>query len=521
MCKRNFGLVKTVMKKIKNIFFALPLLLPNFALAINFQGDTDTVKKKKVNLADIVFEDDPFMARLDSLLVLNFFTTPEDRQMATEEFAFDVADSTLPIRIDLHDTIYEERIRQLNMATPMNLTYNPTVRAFIDLYANKRREQLSRMLGLAEYYFPMFEEKLDKYNMPLEIKYLAVVESALNPLARSRVGATGLWQFMYSTARGEGLEINSYVDERSDPLKSTEAACQYLTKLYSIFGDWDLALAAYNSGPGNVSKAIRRSGGKTDYWAIRPYLPRETAGYVPAFIAVNYMMNYHEEHLIYPLDVKPSFFSLDTIEIKEQISFAQIQELIDIDEDELKFINPSYRYSIIPKQENDPNILILPSQKMGLFVSYEDSIYALAKKDFEQNKAQEETKKVVAENDRIKHRVRRGEVLGTIAERYGVGVSSIRRWNGLRGNTIRVGQNLTIYPKRNGGSASTTASKPQESSSSDSKYVTYKVRSGESFYSIARKYPGVSAQNIMSWNNYRSSRSLKAGARLKIYPNRS
>ena len=495
------------------------LALPLWGFAWFAQGDTDTIKKKKIDLSEIVLEDDPFMARLDSLLVLNFFSTDSDRQNATEEFAVTVADSALPERIDWHDTVYEERIRQLNLATPMNLTYNPTVRAFIDLYAKERREQLSRMLGLAEYYFPMFEEKLDQYNMPLEIKYLAVVESALNPVARSRVGATGLWQFMYSTARLQGLEITSYVDERTDPIKSTIAACEYLTKLYSIFDDWDLALAAYNSGPGNVSKAIRRSGGKKDYWSIRPYLPRETAGYVPAFIAVNYMMKYHEEHLIYPTEVKSSFYNTDTVLVKEQISFAQIQELIDIDEDELRFLNPSFKYKVIPKVETDPYALVLPSNKVGLFVSHEDSIYALAKKDFEQNKKEENT--VVAVNDRIRHKVRRGEVLGTIAERYGVRVSSIRRWNGLRGNTIRVGQNLTIYPKKNGSSASTAiASSSQVSKPKEGDYVLYKVRSGESFYSIARKYPGVSAQNIMGWNNYRNSRSLKPGARLKIYPNR-
>jgi membrane-bound lytic murein transglycosylase D len=502
-------------------------LLINALLASSFlglanmaQGEKDSVKNKPIDLSQIVLEDDPFMAHLDSLLVMNFFSNPSLQQNGTEAFALTVPDSLVPKEYDWHDTVYEERLRKLNQATPLNLTYNPTVRAFIDLYAKRRRTQLSQMLGLAAYYFPMFEEKLDQYNMPLELKYLAVVESALNPVARSRVGATGLWQFMYSTGRLQGLEVNSYVDERTDPLKSTEAACKYLTKLHTIFKDWDLALAAYNSGPGNVSKAIRRSGGKKDYWSIRPFLPRETASYVPAFIAVNYIMNHHEDHLIFPTQVKPSFFNVDTVWVKEQLSFAQIRHLIDIQEDELRFLNPSFKSKIIPKSESDPYVLVLPTAKMGLFVSHEDSIYALARKDFEQK--EEEKKPVVAANDRVRHRVRRGEVLGTIAERYGVRVSSLRRWNGIRGNTIRVGQYLTVYPKKSPAKQSTQKTAvASKSSGSKNEYVTYRVRSGETFYSIARKYPGISAQNIMSWNNYSNSRSLRPGARLKIYPNRT
>lgn len=479
-------------------------------------GDKDTIIKPKVlDLEAIDLKDHPVAARLDSLLYLNFFQA-SDHELANIDSNL-LADASVP---DWHDSVYEARLQELNALSPMDLDYNPVVRSFIDLYSKRRREQVSRMLGLAQYYFPLFEQALDKYDMPLELKYLAVVESALNPTARSRVGAAGLWQFMYATGKLNGLTVNSYVDERHDPIKSTEAACKYLTTLYNIFGDWNLALAAYNSGPGNVNKAIRRSGGQTNYWAIRPFLPRETAGYVPAFIAVNYIMNYHEEHLLFPTDLKPSFFSTDTVVIREQVSFEQLSKLIALSQEEIEFLNPAYRYKIIPKVAKNPYHLVLPADKVGLFIANEDSIYTIAKTHFAQTKV--EAPALVKMNDRIRHKVRRGEVLGTIAEKYGVGVSSIRRWNGLRGNTIRVGQRLTIYPRKMPSSGSVASSSSSSASqvtpSPDGKYQTYKVQTGETFYSIARKYPGISAENIMAWNNISNARRLKPGMTLKIYP---
>lgn len=467
-----------------------------------------------MDMAAISLSDDPFVVKLDSLVNFSFFFN-DSAIASTEQFRVDESDTAfLPPTFD--DKVYEEKLAKLNNATPFQLDYNEQVKRYIDVYSLKRREQVSRMLGLAEYYFPMFEEALDKYQLPLELKYLAIVESALNPLARSRVGATGLWQFMYSTGKLNGLTVTSYVDERCDPMKSTEAACKYLSTLYGIFGDWNLALAAYNSGPGNVNKAIRRSGGKRNYWEIRPFLPRETAGYVPAFIAVNYIMNYAGDHYIYPTEVKPTYFATDTIAIKEKISFDQIATLMDISIEELEFLNPAYRYKVIPKKEDEPYHLILPTQKMGMFIANEDSIYAIAHMDFEQK--QPELPQQVSSDDKIYHSVRRGEVLGTIAERYGVSVSSIRRWNGIRGNTIRIGQRLAIYPRK----MPTTASAPTPSSKGkDNKgeYHMHSVRSGETFYSIAKHYPGISAQNIMDWNNIRNARSLRVGMRLKIYPN--
>lgn len=509
------------MKRKIRLLAAKSILLPSIVLAGGpKKGESDTLSKPKVlSLEEIDLSDDPVAARLDSLMVLNLFSAIGNENLAaTEAFATELDSNALLEVPDYHDSIYEARLAELNAKTPMALDYNKVVRSYIDLYSKRRREQVSRMLGLAHYYFPLFEEALDRYNIPLELKYLAIVESALNPMARSRVGATGLWQFMYATGKMNGLQVSSYVDERNDPIRSTEAACKYLQTLYGIFGDWNLVLAAYNSGPGNVNKAIRRSGGKKSYWEIRPFLPRETAGYVPAFIAVNYIMNYHEEHLLFPTELKPSFFSTDTVLIKEQVSFEQLSKLIDIDTEELKFLNPAFRYELIPARKSDPYALVLPAEKVGLFITNEDSIYKIAAQDFEQNK--KPAPAYVEMSDRVRHKVRRGEVLGTIAEKYGVGVSSIKQWNGLRGNTIRVGQRLTIYPRRmpntaTASSASTKTSAPVKSA--DGKYEIYRVSSGESFYSIARKYPGISADNIMTWNGISNARRLKPGMTLKIY----
>lgn len=508
---------------LKSILFTL--LLGSFSLRANpiEPGENDTLKPvQPLDLGEINLEDDPFLAYLDSIMYLSLFSN-DSALVATKEFdPTDIEDTDLSAVPDFHDSIYTKRLGALDAQSPMDLQYNHIVKGYINLYSKRRREQVSRMLGLAEYYFPMFEEALDKYDLPLELKYLAVVESALNPAARSRVGATGLWQFMYSTGKLNGLKVSSYVDERSDPIKSTEAACKYLQTLYGIFGDWGLALAAYNSGPGNVSKAIRRSGGSNTYWGIRPYLPRETRGYVPAFIAVNYIMNHAADHYIYPTEIKPSYFQMDTVVIKEQISFEQISKLIDITEDELAFMNPGYRHKIIPKVSKDYCRLVLPSSKVGLFITHEDSIYHLAQKDFEVKKPK--LPQYVEMNDKIRHRVRRGEVLGTIARKYGVSVRSIKRWNGLRSNTIRIGQRLTIYPRKLNGvnvasSKPKKKSKPQAEVSPKGDYITYKVQNGETFYSIARKYPGVSAENIMGWNNIRNAKRLKPGMKLKIYPN--
>ncbi len=469
-------------------------------------GDTTDINEVELSFENETFEDDPFAARLDSLMGSVLFETSVFPNLELGTFSAEL--DSIPT---FSDSIYALRMSQLNSRTPFNLVYNQEVRQYIELYANRRREQVSRMLGLAEYYFPMFEAALDKYDMPLELKYLAIVESALNPQARSRVGAQGLWQFMYATGRMQGLNVNSYVDERCDPIKSTEAACDYLMKLHNIFDDWNLALAAYNSGPGNVNRAIRRSGGKRDYWDIRPWLPRETAGYVPAFIAVNYVMNYAGEHGLYPTPSIYNFYETDTILIRQQLSFTQIAQATGLDKEAIEILNPSYRLGIIPYIEGQPHYLVLPLENMGVFITNEDSIYTIAAAEFERSEVEEEVEDM---NDRMVHRVRSGESLGVLGDRYGVTVRQIQEWNGLRGTTIRVGQRLVIYPRRMPeSSSSSTAS----STTPSGEGVRYTVRSGDTLYDIAQRYPGVSADNIMEWNNIRRASSIRPGQTLVIH----
>lgn len=458
-----------------------------------------------LEVVEFSFEDDPFAARLDSLLSSDLFEISSDNEFLN-------LDSTITTSADapvFSDSVYRFRMEVINSKSPFDLVYNTEVRRYIDLYANRRREQVSRMLGLADYYFPMFEQILDKYDLPLELKYLAIVESALNPQARSRVGAKGLWQFMYATGKMNGLKIDSYVDERSDPYKSTEAACQYMMKLYDIFGDWNLVLAAYNSGPGNVNKAIRRSGGKRDYWQLRPYLPKETAGYVPAFIAVNYVMHYAPEHKLYATPSLYSFYDTDTICVKEQLSFSFIAKHLNIGEDVVAQLNPSYRYNIIPNWKDAPCTLVLPKEQMGLFISNEDTLYALVR--IENTKVEAELPKEPIEETVVTHKVRSGETLGGIAKKYGVSMSNLKRWNNIRGTVIQKGQRLKIYK-----SGEPTRSKIATNSNSGSS-TTYVVRSGDTLYDIAKRYPGVSADNIMKWNNIRSASSLRVGQKLVIH----
>jgi membrane-bound lytic murein transglycosylase D len=293
-----------------------------------------------------------------------------------------------------------------------------------------------------------------------------------------------------------------------------------MTRLYNIFGDWNLVLAAYNSGPGNVNKAIRRSGGKRSYWELRPYLPRETAGYVPAFIAATYTMNYAAEHNLYPsLDI-PYFYSTDTALVRQQISFDQLNMWLGIDKEIIQFLNPAYKYEIIPKVDGQKYYLVLPRQQMGLFIDNEDSLYAYAENFFAKNRSDVPQ---YVEQERIKHRVRSGESLGLIANKYGTSVSKIKRWNGLRSNTIYPGQQLTIYkngsaPNTSSSATTANASKPDVTNENGATYYT--VRQGDTLYDIARKFPGVSATNLATWNNLNGS-TIKPGMKLVVSPSSS
>ena len=417
--------------------------------------------------------------------------------------------------------LLKERLALLNSKTPFHVEYNPSLEKIIKHYLKNRPETLANLMGRAKYYFPMFEEYLDKYDIPIELKYLAIVESALKPYAKSRVGAKGLWQFMYATGAMYNLKVSSYVDERSDPIKSTEAACKYLSKLYSIFKDWDLALAAYNSGPGNVNKAIRRSGGNKNYWNIRHYLPRETAGYVPAFYATYYIFEYAKEHNLYAKNEMLNNFETDTIVVKRQLTFDQVNKVLEMDNELLTFLNPQYKLKIIPVVKGRDYTLTIPKYLVGKFVSNEDQIYAFAKAD--DAKREKPYPKYQEANERIRYRVRNGDYLGKIANRYGVSVSSIKRWNGLRSNNLRVGQRLTIYPRRPVASSSlakvkkSTAVNKTKKPLPNGKYTTYVVKKGDSLWLISQKYPKVSVAQIKEWNNIWSTKNLKPGTKLRIY----
>ena len=413
--------------------------------------------------------------------------------------------------------VLKERLEKLNQKTPFNIAYNPSLENVIRSFLTRKRALMERMLTTSQFYFPMFEQELDNHNLPLEIKYLAIVESALNPRAKSRVGATGLWQFMYGTGRMYKLDVSSYVDERSDPIRSTEAACKYLSKLYEIFGDWDLALAAYNSGPGNVNKAIRRSGGYKNYWNIRRNLPRETAGYLPAFLATMYLFEYAEEHGLSMKNAERPYFETDTVHIKNTITFDQISELVGVTVEELKVLNPSYKLNIIPKIEGKEYVLRLPHAALGKFVANEDAIYAHVEKELKS--IESPLPQLVKAEDRIRYKVRSGDYLGKIAERYGVGVSQIKQWNGLRSNNLRIGQRLTIFPRRpvNSVTSSTRAGASQKSpvagTANGSKVHT--VQRGDSLWTISRKYPGITIEKLREWNGI-SGNNLQPGTKLKL-----
>ena len=407
------------------------------------------------------------------------------------------------ISIDLPTDTLKARLKKLDDRTPFRVEYNPVLEDLIHSYLKRHKKSMENLMALSTYYFPMFEQGLDKHNIPLEIKYLAIVESTLNPRARSRMGATGLWQFMFSTGKMHGLDVSSYVDERMDPVKATDAAAAYLSTLYRMFEDWDLVLASYNSGPGNVSKAIRRSGGATDYWDLRPYLPRETAGYVPAFLATMYVFEFAEEHGFQVPKATISFFETDTIRTKRMLTFDQISDITGVDKEILQFLNPSYKLDIIPNIEGKNYSLRLPRSTTGVFVSNEDKIYKYTSEDLA--RAETQVPEYVEMESTIRYRVQSGDFLGKIASKYGVSVSNLKRWNSLRSDNLRVGQRLTIHPRNPPVS--------QHAAANNSK--TYTVKQGDSLWSISRKFQGVSIKQLRELNNL-SNNSLKPGMELKI-----
>lgn len=487
---------------LRKIAFLL-LLSMGFPVSVMFaDGTEDTIPT-----SDTVFIalDDPVLIALDQMyrVPLAALSPTDTSKECLNIHGF--PEDSIPV---YDDEYYRERLSDLDARTPFNLTYNDRVQAFIHLYVVKRREQAAKLLALQHQYFPMIEEKLDEYDMPYELKYLAVIESALNPRAISRAGAMGLWQFMYTTGKLYGLHQNSYMDERMDPIKSTDAALRYLQYLHSMYQDWDLALAAYNCGPGNVNRALRRAGSKTrSYWDIYRYLPRETRGYVPAFIAANYFMQNAEAHNLYPDTIYTNFFELDTIHVKQAMSFEYLSSVLNLDEEYLAQINPTYKRNYIPAYSNKSSIVYLPYESASVFVMNEERIYA----DLSEKKEKEVTE---FKEERIIYTVRSGDYLGRIAQLHHVSVSNLKTWNNLSSSSLRIGQKLVIY-QHPGNTTSTQTTSPKPETTSDGKYVYYSIQTGDTLWDIA-KAKGVSVNQIKEWNSNLNHTRLKPGTRIIV-----
>lgn len=452
----------------------------------------------------------------------------------------------------LPDSVYTSRLQALDSFLP--LPYNETVRNFIGLYTIRKRELTNYMLGLSNYYFPIFEEALERYQLPLELKYLPIIESALNPKIVSRAGASGLWQFMIGTGKLYGLEINSYIDERNDPIKSSDAAARYLRDLYAIYGDWHVVIAAYNCGPGNINKAVRRSGGKQSYWDIYYSLPRETRGYIPVYIAASYVMNYAKEHMLKAAE--PKFKTVtDTIEVHNYLNFEQLAAIMNITVDELRQLNPQYRRDVIPARPDKPYLLKLPVDAISAFIDNETQIFAYNRDKYFPNNMLiplkgrgRYTRATSTEGMKeITHIVKSGDNLGSIASKYRVTVNDLKEWNDLRKKTLRIGQLITLYvpgkslkskepllakPKSNPQVLASTPATPADStkkatpvaanttSGSDTAasgdYILYTIQSGDSLFTIAKKFPGITDADLRAFNNIRNVKGLVVGQQLKI-----
>ena len=443
----------------------------------------------------------------------------ESYDMDSVRFTSNVSDEVLKTRLE-------------NMNSFITLPYNETVRNYMVLYSEKMPKKMGNILSLCQYYMPIFEETFSKYGLPDELKYVAIIESALNPVAVSRVGAKGMWQFMTKTAKGYGLEINSYVDERLDPFKSSDAAARYLVDSYRLFGDWNLAISSYNCGPGNVNKAIRR-GGRRDFWSVYEYLPKETRGYVPAFVGAMYAIKYNKEYGLTPSGVQMPV-QVDTFEIRKNLHFEQISDLVGISVEELENLNPQYIKDVIPGNSK-PYILRLPFNYTSAFIANEDSIYNHRAAELLNPQTLVNSRPVsrassagTSSTNRVSYKVKSGDNLGKIAARYHVTVNQLKSWNHLKSNNIRVGQVLYIYkagaPASSSSSTTSASSAKPKSTATTSKpatqaasgqATTYKVKQGDNLYNIAKKY-GTTVDKLMKYNGINSH--LKIGQIIKIPP---
>lgn len=512
-----------MMMRVKAIMFLL------FITALSMRGTevSDTIIIKDDGSIDRITRD------LDSL-VNSWYV----RLALKDNPGLSSADSAIG---EFPDSVYLERLSKINSI--ISLPYNNIIRNHIAVYTVRKREDFRAILGLKDYYFPMIEDIFDSYGLPAELKYMAVIESALNPNAVSRMGATGMWQFMYSTGRLYGLTINSIVDERRDPIKATHAAARYLKDMYEIFDDWTLVIAAYNCGPGNVAKAIRRSGNRKDYWEIYYRLPRETRGYIPQFVAATYCMNNYVEHNIRPLPLNIPL-ATDTLIVNKDMHLSQISEVMNIPLGELRALNPQYRTGFIPGGTK-PQSLTLPLTHLGDFIDLNDSIIKfkpeiyLNKTNLTVNPAHSTYLPPDVKNKtKLYYTVKDGDNLGYIAEWFRVGLTDLRYWNDIYGNTIRVGQKLALfvdpskadyYSKINdmafadkqalnrrsitvNPAAVNSAYIPQ----SDSEYIIYTVQYGDTIWDIVKKFESVSTSEVLALNNISDPGKIQVGQKLRI-----
>lgn len=495
-------------------------------LLLSAQDTNDTIILKSDNSAERISRD------LDSL------TNSWYVKIATRDYDF----GKDTIGIEYPDSVYENRLGKINSI--INLPYNNIIRNHIHVYTVQKRQKFCAVLGVMDYYLPMIEDIFDSYGLPSELKYMAVIESALNPNAVSRMGATGLWQFMFSTGKMYGLTINSIVDERRDPVKATHAAARYLKDLYNIFNDWTLVIAAYNCGPGNVNKAIRRSGNKKDYWDIYYRLPRETRGYLPQYVAAAYAITYFPEHGLKPLSLGIPL-ATDTIMVTKDIHLSQISEVMRIPLGELKALNPQYKTGLVPGSSR-PQALTLPMAHLGDFIDMNDTIRNY-RSDVYLNKAtriSDPTRTTYTssysakDKARIVYTVKSGDNLGFISEWFRVPLSELRVWNNIYRNNIRAGQRLAIYvdPSRaeyfskvNSMSFSekqamtgkkipenTQAPVIQASLKTEGEYEVYTVRSGDTIWDIVKMYDNVTTTDVLNLNGISDPEKIMVGQKLKI-----
>lgn len=476
----------------------------------------------------------------DSLTYLRFIDVVESsifehyKEVWGKEKAYHIIDSLgyeQDYKPTFSDSVYIARLKKLDAQTIIDIEINAAVLSTVKYFVSKRRTFTAVCLGRSKLYFPMYETYLDKYGIPMELKYLSVIESGLRPTVKSRVGATGLWQFMYPTGRMYGLESDSYVDERMNPELATDAACKYLKYLYGLYGDWSLALAAYNAGPGNVNKAIQRSGGKMTYWEVRPFLPQETQMYVPNFIAMLYMMTYYAEHNIVPQEVKKHFYEVDTVCLKQGVRISHIDSVLGISTEEFLYLNPVYKTDIIPHTDHQ-QCITLPLEKISVFLQYEDSLYVL------DHLLDSTGSRFVTMEKKKTHIVSPDETIVTVAEKYGVTMTDIKTWNGLKTNTIYPGQKLTIMiiekkfidnTASTAGSTTTTSSSTRTTTTTTSNSTTtqtpttttegnykyYALKSGESLWTVSQKF-GIPFAELQEMNKGLDAKHLQPGQKIII-----